>query len=58
LEGVVEGPGWHILFGLGHVDPVRELVMQPRGEYDESTVSAIEQALGSVFRVHGEPAAE
>ena len=60
LEGVAEGPGWHILFGLGYVDPVTELVMQARGEYAkiEASVHAIEETLGSQFRVHGEPAAE
>ncbi len=58
LEGVAEGPGWRIDFGSNHLDPVRELVIEPRGEYDEASVRAIEQALGSQFRVHGEPAAE
>jgi hypothetical protein len=58
LEGVAEGPGWRIDFGLNHVDPVRELIIEPRGEYDEASVRAIEQALGCEFRVHGEPPAE
>lgn len=60
LEGVAEGPGWRIEFGLGHLDPVTELIIEPRGQYEkiEPNVRAIEQALGSEFRVHGEPAAE
>jgi len=61
LEGVAEGPGWRVDFGLNHLDPVRELVIEPRGdEYEkaEPAIRGIEQALGSKFRVHGEPAAE
>jgi hypothetical protein len=60
LEGVAEGPSWRVLFGLNHSDPVRELVMEWRGDdaQMEEGVRAIERSLGSAFRVHGEPAAE
>lgn len=60
LEGVAEGPGWRIDFGLNHLDPVRELVIEPRGDYEkiEAHVRSIEETLGSRFRVHGEPPAE
>ncbi len=61
LEGVAEGPGWRIDFCLNHIDPVRELLIEPRGdEYEkvEGSIRAIEQALGSRFRIHGTPAAE
>lgn len=59
-EGVAEGPGWRIEIGLSHLDPICELIIEPRGDgvtMDEG-IQAIEKALGSTFRVHGEPAAE
>lgn len=61
LEGAAQGSGWHIFFGLGHTDPVTELVIEPRllggdAQEMERGVGAIEAALGTKFRVHGEPA--
>jgi hypothetical protein len=61
LEGVAEGSGWRIDFGLGHLDPVTELIIEPRGdEYEtiEPRVREMEKVLGSKFRVHGERPAE
>ena len=60
LEGVAEGASWRVDFGLNHLDPVLELVIEPRGDdaaMDEG-IGAIEQALGSQLGVYGEPAAE
>ena len=50
----------HEAFGLGPVDPLTELVVEPRGDHAdvEAGLRAIEQALGLTFRVYGEPAAE
>lgn len=60
LEAVAEGPGWRVDFGLNHLDPVRELIIEPRGNGAamDGGIRAVEKALGSTFRVHGEPAAE
>jgi hypothetical protein len=60
LEGIAEGPRWRVDFGLNHLDPVRELVIEPRGEGEakDEGIRAIELALGMTLRVHGEPAAE
>jgi hypothetical protein len=57
LEGVAEGPDWRIEFGLHHLDPVPELVVQPRGDSAalDDGIRAIEQALGTSLRVCGEP---
>ena len=59
LEGAAEGPGWHIFFGLGQADPITQLVIEPRsfgGDAQEMDrgVAAIEAALGTKFRVHGD----
>jgi hypothetical protein len=60
IEGVAEGPGWHVAFGLRHLNPLTELVVQPRGDHADldAGLRAIEKALRSTFRVYGEPAAE
>jgi hypothetical protein len=60
VEGVAEGAGWHVTFGLGPGDPLAELVVEPRGDHADvdAGLRAIERALGLTFRVYGEPAAE
>lgn len=60
LEGVAEGDGWRVMFGLGHKNPITELILEPRGEHAsmEQWIAEIETALGTRFRIHGEPASE
>jgi len=60
VEGVAEGPGRHVTFGLGHLDRLTELVVEPRADHADmdAGLRAIEETLGSTFRVCGEPAAE
>lgn len=60
VEGTAEGPGWHVTFGLGHLDPLTELVVEPHGDHEDvvAGLRAIEKALDSTFRVYGEPPAE
>ena len=60
LEGVAEGLGWDIMFGLQHMDPLRELIIEPRGDDAamDAGIRAIEQVLGTSFRVYGEEATE
>ncbi len=58
LEGVAEGEDWRVDFGLGSSDPVKELIMTPRGSHTDldKSLSEIEATLGTSFRIHGEPA--
>jgi hypothetical protein len=55
LEGVAEGDGFHVTFGLGAEEPVPCLYATPRGlapELDRG-LSALEAAAGAVFKVSG-----
>lgn len=57
LEGVAEGDGFHVTFGLGHIEPVQCLYVTPRGEYTpdlERGLSALEAFAGSEFKISGE----
>lgn len=60
LEGVAEGPSWSVTFGLGHDDPLTELIVEARAHATEldSGMLAIENAIGTAFRALGEPAAD
>jgi hypothetical protein len=56
LEGVAEGDGWHVTFGLGHQEPVSCLYVTPRGlapELDRG-LSALEEEAKARFKVSGD----
>jgi hypothetical protein len=56
LEGVAEGDGFHVTFGLGHQEPVPCLYVTPRGEAPELErgLAALEADAGAEFKVSGE----
>ncbi len=56
LEGHANGPNWYIFFGLGHTDPLTELVIETRGDSTEIdlVISEIEREIGTKLRVHGD----
>ena len=55
-EGVAEGDGFHVTFGLGHEEPVPCLYVTPRGSAPELErgLAALEADAGAVFKVSGE----
>ena len=56
LEGVAEGDGFHVTFGLGHQEPVPCLYVTPRGDSAELDrgLAALEADAGAEFKVSGE----
>jgi hypothetical protein len=56
LEGVAEGDGFHVTFGLGHQEPVSCLYVTPRGDAPELErgLAALEADAGAAFKVSGE----
>ena len=55
LEGVAEGPEFHVTFGLGQEEPVSCLYVTPRGLAPELErgLAALEAAAGAAFKVSG-----
>ena len=56
LEGVAEGDGFHVVFGLGHQEPVPCLYVTPRGTAPDLMhgLEALEADAGAEFKVSGE----
>jgi hypothetical protein len=56
LEGVAEGDGFHVTFGLGYEEPVRCLYCTPRGDAPELEcgLAALVAEAGAEFKVSGE----
>lgn len=56
LEGVAEGPGYHVSFGLGHDEPVSCLYVTPRGDSTELErgLAGLEAEAGMKFKASGE----
>lgn len=56
LEGVAEGPGYHVSFGLGHEEPVSCLYVEPRGDSTvlERGLSELEAEAGAELKIAGE----
>lgn len=56
LEGVAEGEGFDITFGLGHIEPVSCLYVTPRGVSPELErgLTALEAEAGAAFKISGE----
>jgi hypothetical protein len=56
LEGVAEGDGFHITFGLGHQEPVPCLYVTPLGNVPELErgLASLEADAGAAFKVSGE----
>jgi hypothetical protein len=56
LEGVAEGDGFHVSFGLGTEEPVSCLYVEPRGLAPELEhgLAALEAEAGAEFKVSGE----
>lgn len=55
LDGVAEGDGFHVTFGLGHQEPVPCLYVTPRGIAPEleRCLAALEADAGGPFKVSG-----
>lgn len=55
MEGVAEGPEFHVTFGLGQAEPVPCLYVTPRGVAPELErgLAALEAAAGAKFQVSG-----
>ena len=55
LEGVAEGDGFHVRFGLGTEEPVSCLYVEPRGLAPELErgLAALEAEAGAEFKVSG-----
>jgi hypothetical protein len=56
LDGVCEGDGWLVEFGLGPTEPVPELYVQPRGTNDEELfrlLDKLEAEYGNTLIVSG-----
>jgi hypothetical protein len=55
LEGMCEGDGWAVEFGLGYQEPVLCLYVTPRGDSDvlERGLSAIAAAVGGDYVISG-----
>ena len=55
LEGVAEGDGYHVGFGLGNEQPVVDLYVEPRGDAAELRrgLEALEAVAGAELRVSG-----
>ena len=56
VEGVAEGDGYHVTFGLGPEEPVTCLCVTPRGDGPELDrgLAALEADAGATFRVAGD----
>jgi hypothetical protein len=56
LEGVAEGDGFHVSFGLGFKEPVACLYCTPRGDAPELErgLAALEAEAGAALKVSGE----
>lgn len=56
LEGVAEGDGFHVTFGLGHQEPVMCLYVTPLGTAPELErgLAALEADAGAEFKVSGD----
>src|SRR5262249_3196864 len=56
LEGLAEGEGYHVTFGLGHQEPVSCLYVTPRGHAVELEygLAALEAEAGSEFKISGD----
>ncbi|MBA4064245.1 MAG: hypothetical protein C0501_11125 [Isosphaera sp.] len=59
LEGVAEGDGYHVTFGLGHEEPVACLYVTPRGNAPElgRGLTGLEAAAGARLELSGDPGA-
>jgi hypothetical protein len=55
LEGVAQGEGYHVSFGLGHEEPVTFLCIEPRGSGPEldAGLESLEAEAGLALRVSG-----
>lgn len=55
-EGVAEGRGYHVTFGLGATEPVTCLFVTPRGTATKLNrgLEALESEAGAQFKVSGE----